>query len=86
MSQLQLFRAECTDPPPRRPPDPTYIRKSLNRLLRLARDAQILPWSEGEAESWERLFPELATSLPAEEAALLTAEFRTELARLRLPR
>ncbi len=82
MSQLPLFprpRAE----PAQRPPDLAYIRKSLNRLLRLAREAQILPWSESEAESWEKLFPELAASLPAEEAETLTSEFQGELTRLR---
>ena len=82
MSQLQLFRPERPDVP-RRPPDPAYIRKSLNRLLRLARDAQIMPWSEGEAESWEKLFPELAACLPMDEAEAMTAEFAAELARLR---
>lgn len=82
MSQLPLFprpRAELVQ----RPPDLAYIRKSLNRLLRLAREAQIMPWSDGETESWEKLFPELAASLPAEEAETLTAEFQSELMRLR---
>ena len=82
MSQLPLFprpRAESAQ----RPPDLAYIRKSLNRLLRLAREAQIMPWSEGETESWEKLFPELAASLPAEEAETLTSEFQSELTRLR---
>lgn len=82
MSQLPLFRPE-RDEPTRRQPDLAYIRKSLNRLLRLAREAQIMPWSEAEAESWEKLFPELAASLPAEEGKILTTEFRGELARLR---
>ena len=85
MSQLQLFRPERADPPRRRPPDPNYIRKSLNRLLRLAREAEIMPWSEDEAESWEKLFPELAGWLPADEAEKMTAEFSVELARLRKP-
>jgi hypothetical protein len=83
MSQLSFFRPERSEAPPRRPPDPNYIRKSLNRLLRLVRDAQIMPWSEGEAESWEKLFPELAAWLPPDEAEAMTAEFGTELARLR---
>jgi hypothetical protein len=82
MTQLPLFRSERSEPA-ERPADIAYIRKSLNRLLRLARDAQILPWSEGEAQSWEKLFPELAASLPAEEAEALTSAFRSELARLR---
>lgn len=83
MSQLSLFRPERPEASPRRPPDPNYIRKSLNRLLRLVRDAQIMPWSEGEAESWEKLFPELAAWLPAEEATAMTGEFAAQLARLR---
>jgi hypothetical protein len=37
----------------------------------------------GETESWEKLFPELAASLPAEEAETLTSEFQSELTRLR---
>lgn len=82
MSQLPLFRPERAEPP-HRPPDTAYIRKSLHRLLRLAREAQIMPWSEGETQSWEKLFPELAASLPAEEAEALTSAFRIELTRLR---
>lgn len=82
MSQLPLFsrpRAESAQ----RPPDLVYIRKSLNRLLRVAREAQIMPWSEAETESWEKLFPELAASLPPDEAETLNSEFRSELTRLR---
>jgi len=82
MSQLPLFRPNRAEPG-QRPTDLAYIRKSLNRLLRLAREAQIMPWSEAETQSWEKLFPELAASLPPEEAEPLTSEFRSELARLR---
>jgi hypothetical protein len=86
MNQLKLFRSERVEPLPGRPSDPAYIRKSLSRLLRVAREAQIMPWSDAETESWEKLFPDLAASLPAEEAAELISEFRSELARLRLVR
>lgn len=81
MNQLPLFpaRAELQS----RPVDIAYIRKSLQRLLRIAREAQIMPWSAAETASWEGLFPQLATSLPADEAAALTDEFSRELARLR---
>ena len=82
MTQLSLFGREAPEPP-RRPPDPAYIRKSLNRLLRTVRDAQIMPWSPGEAESREKLFPQLAALLQAEESAPMVAEFSAELARLR---
>ena len=82
MSQLPLFRPERAEPA-QRPPDLAHIRKSLNRLLRLAREAQIMPWSEAETESWEKQFPELAASLPTDEAQTLTSEFKSQLARLR---
>ena len=82
MNQLPLFGSSRPGAP-RSTPDVAYIRKSLNRLLRVAREAQILPWSEAETASWEKLFPELAASLPAEEATVLTTEFQGELARLR---
>jgi hypothetical protein len=42
-----------------------------------------MPWSDSETKSWEKLFPELAASLPTDEAEELTAEFKSELARLR---
>ena len=42
-----------------------------------------MPWSEAETESWEKQFPQLAASLPEEEAAELTSEFTIQLTRLR---
>lgn len=83
MNQLRLFRSQSS---PSRPSDPVYIRKSLGRLLRIAREAQIMPWSDAETESWEKLFPELAASLPDDEAAELKSEFTSELTRLRATR
>lgn len=71
MSQLPLLRPNYIEPE-QRSPDLAYIRKSLSRLLRIAREAQIMPWSESETKSWEKLFPELAASLPADEAEELT--------------
>ncbi|MEA2758790.1 MAG: hypothetical protein QOH65_1403 [Methylobacteriaceae bacterium] len=82
MSQLPLFRSDRPEPA-QRSADPAYIRKSLNRLLRIARDAEIMPWSKGETESWEKLFPQLAASLPADEATVLMSDFKSELTRLR---
>ena len=86
INQLKLFRSERPQPLPGRTSDPVYIRKSLSKLLRIAREAQIMPWSDAETESWEKLFPELAASLPANEAELLTSEFTSELTRLRSTR
>ena len=85
MSQLQLFCPERSKLP-RRPPDLAFIRKSLHRLLRIVREAEIMPWSEGEAESQLKVFPELAAFLPVEEAATLKMDFTREVARLRADR
>ena len=82
MNQLPLFRQDRPEPE-RRPPDLVFIRKSLNRLLRTLRDAEFMPWSEDEAQSWERQFPKLAAYFPAEEAESMMSEFTSELARLR---
>lgn len=81
MSQLSLFDS----PKPaleRRAPNPDFIRKHLNRVLRLMREAEQMPWSEGEARSWERQFPELAKLLPEDEAQKYRAQFEAEWERL----
>jgi hypothetical protein len=83
MNQLKLFRSERPELSPGCQSDPAYIRKSLNRLLRIAREAQIMPWTDADTESWEKLFPQLAASLPPEEAEVLAAAFKSELLRLR---
>jgi len=82
MSQLSLFDA-AKKPEEPRSPNLDFIRKNLKRLLRTARDAEIMPWSEGEAQSWERRFPEIAALLGPEEGPALEAAFRAELERLR---
>lgn len=82
MSQLPLF-APKTNEVERRPPDLDYIRKNLTRLLRTAQRAEIMPWSEGEAKSWEERFPELTALLEPEEGETMLAAFRAELERLR---
>ncbi|MER8708773.1 hypothetical protein [Mesorhizobium sp. M0323] len=82
MDQLSLFETEhaVTEP---RAPNAAYIRKHLNRLLRLARQAERLPWSQAETASWEKLFPELTLLLPPEEGEALRAAFVLELERLK---
>ncbi|MER9974561.1 hypothetical protein [Mesorhizobium sp. M0085] len=82
MNQLSLFETEraVTEP---RAPNVAYIRKHLNRLLRLAGKAERLPWSEAETASWEKLVPELTLLLPPEEGEALRAAFVLELERLK---
>ncbi len=82
MNDLPLFRSLQPETP-RRPPDVAYIRKTLHWQLRFARDAQYLPWTDGEASHWERFFPILAAYLPSDEAEKMVTQFRTELSRLR---
>ncbi len=82
MSQLSLFDSG-KKPAERRPPNLDIIRKYLKRLLYVARRAELMPWSKGEAQSLERRFPDLATHLGPEEGAVLAAEFAAELVRLR---
>jgi hypothetical protein len=85
MSQLYLFHPDCPEPV-KRPPDLGYIRKSLARLLRIVKDAEIMPWSEAETESRAREFPQLAALLPTDEAVVLVSEFAQEIKRLRCSR
>ncbi|MCA3513816.1 MAG: hypothetical protein IM650_09300 [Phenylobacterium sp.] len=82
MSQLGLFetsRAEYAPPPV----NPDFVRKHLRRILNLAREAERLPWSAAETESWEDLFPKLAESLPPEEGGIMCEAFAAELKRLK---
>jgi hypothetical protein len=60
-----------------------FIRKHLNRVLRLMRDAEIMPWSEPETKSWEQQFPKLARMLPSEEGETMLSAFEVELERLK---
>ena len=83
MRQLSLLQPT---PPAPRPPDLDAIRKHLLRALHIARDAEILPWSEGEASRWEKQFPELAALLPAEEGRELVCAFNAEIERLKAGR
>lgn len=82
MDQLPLFVPDKKDVE-RRPPNLDYIRKNLMRLLRTARNAEVMPWSDGEAKGWEERFPELTALLGPEEGEAILTAFRAELERLR---
>jgi len=81
MSQLNLFQSAppATEP---RPANPDFVRKHLHRLLRMAKAAERMPWSPAETQNWRTLFPQLAETLPPEEARALTEAFTSELERL----
>jgi hypothetical protein len=82
MHQLNLFESE-RPVPAARPPNIPYVRKHLNRVLAIARTAQIMPWSAANQRHWESFFPKLAELLPKEEGAALCEAFAAELDRLR---
>jgi hypothetical protein len=82
MSQLSLFDSRPAEQPAREP-DLAYIRKHLNRLLRLARKAERMPWGPAQTRSWENFFPELAALLPEDEGQALAKEFAAQLQRLK---
>ncbi|MGQ0531302.1 MAG: hypothetical protein ACT4OF_01250, partial [Caulobacteraceae bacterium] len=58
-----------------------FVRREMQRLLWIVRTAERLPWSEVRTATWEKLFADLAPSVP--EGAELLDAFRAELARLR---
>ncbi|MGH6949635.1 MAG: hypothetical protein ACREH4_02090 [Vitreimonas sp.] len=76
--QMNLFSEPVVAPAPA---DPEVVTRHLRYLLWLARTADRLPWSEAKTATWERLFGELAPTLP--EGEDLLAAFQAELKRLR---
>ena len=82
MSQLSLFDSQ-KPAPERRPPNQAFIRKHLVSLLRLARNAEIMPWNKADADYWERFFPRLTELMPPEEGEAFRVAFAAEIERLR---
>ena len=79
--QGDLFQSAppATEP---RPANPDFVRKHLHHLLRMAKAAERMPWSPAETQNWRTLFPQLAETLPSEEARELSEAFMAELERL----
>lgn len=82
MEQPSLFDS-LKEPAKPRVINTRRIRVSLNYVLRIMREAVIMPWHEAEADSREVNFPIYARLLPVEEAEPMIAEFELEMARLR---
>jgi len=85
-SQASLFGAgdnRLQAPQPQTLPDPAVVRRRLNTLLKTARSAKIMPWSERDVRMWQTVFPNMAKWLPDEEAAQLRFEFAQEIERLK---
>ena len=64
-------------------PDPEDVRRRLNALLKKARSAEKMPWSERDARMWQTVFPNMAKWLPDDEANQLRFEFAQEMERLK---
>ncbi len=69
--------------PPAYRPDLDQVRARLNKILAEARAAEKLPWDQDRLLVYRTIFPQMAGWLPEEEAAQLTFEFQTEMARLK---
>jgi hypothetical protein len=63
-------------------PDPEAVRRRLQFLLKKARAAERMPWSERDARMWQTVFPNMAKWLPEDEANQLRFEFAQEMERL----
>ncbi len=83
--QPSLFDSPAEPAKPAAPNIPA-IRKHLLAVMRILRNAEIMPWHKAEAASWEKNFPVLARLLPAEEGEPMLAEFETEMTRLKTAR
>jgi hypothetical protein len=77
--QLNLFQAPAVEPV--KVDYSEGSRRHLQQILYLMRTAEIMPWRASKAASVEKLFRELAPTLP--DGEVLLAELERELARLR---
>ncbi len=70
-------------PPPSYRPSLELVRAEVNKVLDIARSAEILPWKPKEVAYWKTVFPQMTNWLPEEEAAQLRFAFMEELRRLK---
>lgn len=80
-AQAELFEPDAAPPACR--PDLDKVRARLHKILSEARAADKLPWDRDRLLVYWTSFPQMAGWLPEEEAAQLTFEFDTEMARLK---
>lgn len=82
MNQFDLFaRARSRVHVPQRP-DPEAIRLRLIGVLEELRATERMPWEPPQLRSWQHVFNNMASWLPAEEGARLRQEFAKEIERL----
>ncbi|KJS16122.1 MAG: hypothetical protein VR78_07980 [Hoeflea sp. BRH_c9] len=64
-------------------PDPDKVRRRLERILAEARAAQTMPWDWSQQSLYKKIFPDMASLLPQEEAAQYCFQFEQEWERLK---
>ncbi len=60
---------------------PERVRRRLNDVLRLLREAETFPWAPNELRSWRFVFPQMTNWLPDDEAEDLKRAFWQEIER-----
>lgn len=79
MDQHDLFD-EASEPAWR--PDPEKVRNRLRRILCEAQESETMPWDATRLSLYRTIFPDMARSLPIDEAEAWKTEFTAQLARL----
>lgn len=79
-TQTDLFGAPA---PQSYAPSIEVVRAEVNKVLEIARTANVLPWKPKEVAYWKTVFPQMTNWLPEEEAAQLRFAFMEELRRLK---
>ena len=63
-------------------PDPDRVRGKLESVLKQLRNAGNMPWDGKTLRYHRKVFPQMTTSLPEDEAAQYRLEFEKQLQRL----
>lgn len=63
-------------------PTPTEIRNHLSHILKQARTAATMPWTERKVRFYRKVVPQMVLWLPEDEAAQVKLDFERELERL----
>jgi hypothetical protein len=79
--QMDLFSAEPLQPKAWQP-DPDKVRRRLERILAEARAAETMPWDWSQRSLFKKIFPDMASLLPADEAKQYVFQFEQEWERL----
>lgn len=79
MSQPDLFGST---PQPLPQPDPEAVRRRMCDLLRVLREAEVMPLTDKELRFWRTVAPQTTRWLEPEERAKMLAEFDQQIDRL----